>query len=316
MSMADTSTTNLESGTSKMRRSQMWLFARKPVLLALIPLTLISTGSALVACIRSERVNHTKGSPSVGVSSVSILVKGRLNGIPVAIKRDHLKYPIHYLGTSVWGSDNEYSRRKSDPNDSEISDFTVYLQWPSLAPRGPFNDASYAKSTTSFSPSSWISISVVAEPAQDAAATHQSLALENSRLLQSLMNRMASESHMLSGDKMPIRHPDLKYSVSLDEKAHFGLRFAAPTGRGTDTAWLGNDLLYWTEGPSGAIDTLISCGNGKLPDPTTIHRCRHRFVVPEFQSSVEIGYSSDLLPQWRIIEVASRRYLSSIKAHY
>ncbi len=241
---------------------------------------------------------------------------GAAHGVRLAIPANYLFFPVEYEGEDSWAP------KKTKPvrtPESEISSFSVYVQWPTLLPRQDSNEESYQDSfkTRGLRPHEWLMISVEPHNLKPPTSPGGINYMLEDRPDNYLGRRTRSSLDLLDPTD-PGRPKDLSPQVHFEYRAQpaLGLQSAIPVGPGTewsDNHW--NNAIYWQGIPGAVVTTYIQCTRGKnVYGNELAGDCKHSFELKEFKANVQVNYTANLLPQWQSIEEQARRLMLSFRA--
>ncbi|OHC62527.1 MAG: hypothetical protein A2045_11465 [Rhodocyclales bacterium GWA2_65_20] len=239
---------------------------------------------------------------------------GAVHGVRLAIPANYLFFPVEYEGEDSWAPKKTKPVRTSE---SEISSFSVYVQWPSLLPRQDRNEESYQDSfkTRGLRPHEWLMISVephnLKPPTSPGGINYM---LEDRP--DNYLGRRTRSSFDLLVPINPLRPKDISPQVQFEYRAQpvFDLQSAIPVGPGTEWAQHWNKAIYWQGIPGAVVTTYIQCTRGKNVSGNELAGdCKHSFELKEFKANVQVNYTANLLPQWRSIEEQARRLMLSFR---
>jgi len=240
-----------------------------------------------------EKIVHDYNSQK----EVSIWV-GSLNKIPMSIPYNYLRFPIEYVGETVW---DPGTKKGGYTYKTPISNFSVLVKWPSMMPRNMLNTKNGKPVVNSVERDGWISISVMYEPEKhDINYVEYGL----SRVLKGYLD------HHNLNIKTSIPG-DVRYQAKGEDPG-LGLEYAVPVGPDVEKYHLWNKKLYWVK-KGEKVNTLISCQNGEFGSDKIIRKCRHDFFWKEMRTFVNVEYAATLLPQWKSIETKSRNLIISFE---
>lgn len=245
---------------------------------------------------------------------------GKMHGVHLSIPAHYLFFPVEYDGEESWKPAQNKPQRTPD---SEIRAFSVYVQWPTLKPRQPDNEASYLESVgmgprkgsmpNGLGPHEWLMIGVSAHNLKPFNTPSAENLMLMDRPDNYLGRQAAWELKRFNADfiqrpknVMPEVHYELR-----DESA-LGLKAAVPVGPGTEQRALWNDALYWVGTPGGFVTTFIKCPHGVWPEGH-IGDCHHQFELKELKANISITYTSNWLSDWQRIEAEARRLILSFR---
>lgn len=175
-----------------------------------------------------------------------------VHGVRLAIPANYLFFPVEYEGEDSWAP--KKTRPVRTP-ESEISSFSVYVQWPTLLPRQDSNEESYQDrfKTRGLRPHEWLMISV--EPHNLEPPTSPG---GRNYMLEDRPGNYLGWGARLDLDELdsghPLRPKDLSPQVHFEYRAQpaLELQSAIPVGPGTewsDSHW--NYAIYWQGTPGG-----------------------------------------------------------------
>lgn len=222
---------------------------------------------------------------------------GNMNGVKLSIPYGYRQFPMEYEDESVWEPKKEHPFRTFD---SRINNFSIHVQWPTLEPRSPKNEASFLHSSNILGAHGWLVVGINAKDLRNPSSSLPDLGLSGR-----LRNRLTHPER--SRTPAGVRH-ELK---GLDPIT--GLQIAVPVGAGSEKRQMWNDALYWNGDRDQTISTYIECPHGAFSSPDVVGSCHHSFVIQELKSEVAITYKANLLPQWREIQAKTQQLIMSFK---
>jgi len=240
---------------------------------------------------------------------------GAVHGVRLAIPANYLFFPVEYEGEESWAPNKTKPVRTPE---TEISSFSVYVQWPTLLPRQDGNEESYQDSfkTLGLRPHDWLMISVrphnLKPPTRPGGHNYM---LEDRA--DNYLGRMSNSSLQQLDSSNLGRPKDLSAQVHFEyrEQPALGLQSAIPVGPGTEWSnshW--NYAIYWLGKPGGVVRTYIKCTRGKNVHGNGLAGdCEHNFELKEFKANVQVNYTANHLPQWQRIEEEARRLILSFR---
>ncbi len=255
--------------------------------------------------------------PTLSVSgslypSDTIIRKGNMNGVPIAIPSNYLFFPIEYLDNSIWDPNKGKGYYNEKTYNDGIQNFSVYLQWPSFSPRSRDNEASYLASRNEYGPHNWLILSVrddyIRSPRPPETQDNG-----RARILRGIIERLSTDKMRVGNEQEFRYHPEIYYELR-GKDAETELQWAVPVGPGTEISRIWNRALYWEGDLKGVVSTMIICGNGALPNPMQIQSCNQEYDLPELQAHVKVRYTRNWLPQWREIQTRTKEFVLSLRA--
>jgi len=223
---------------------------------------------------------------------------GSLNGIPMAIPANYLEFPVEYVGETIW---DPSTQKGNYTYNTPISNFSVYVKWPSMRPRNILKRADEMPLEIPNEKNGWISVSIIYEPMKlDINYVEYGLTRT--------LKRYLDHPEAIIRTSMP---KDVHYRVK-GKDAKLGLEYAVPVGPGVEKYHMWNNKLYWVKN-HGKVDTFISCQNGRFYSEKINRKCWHEYFWKEMRAFVNIEYAATLLPQWKSIETKSRDLIISFE---
>lgn len=293
--------------------TRLWLFA--------VALAALCFGTVTIWRIAAEHFAPDQSDFRVPVSPYpgsTKIRKGNLNGIPFAIPSNYLHFPIGYHDKSIWDPDKPPNYYDDKTYEDSIQNFSLYVRWPDLEPRGLETEESFSDSIREPGEHAWFAVSVnddyVHSP-RPPETPENGLA----RILTSKVERLPGNNRsnwrpsIYDPETDGGRHlPDVYYELR-GEDSETGLQWAVPVGPHTGEAHIWNKAIYWRGDHRNIVNPLIMCSHGAYPNPQTAHRCRHEFEFPDLEANVSVYYTSNWLPKWREIQEKVKEFVMSFR---
>ena len=250
-----------------------------------------------------------------------VMLKGNMNGIPLAIPRQYIEFPVEYNDKSIWEARKPGDKKPEQRTfEDAIGAFSLLVRWPEMKSRWENADMKnkyFDEHVGKEGEHPWLSIGVTAWPIRSKGKEYGYASQLNARLKQ--LSERPQARHLpppgkesswcgLSGtNELVSVHYQLR---GLDPAS--GLQWAEPVGPGTKCFHTWNDALYW-EGMNGFITDLLVCQNGAFMRPVLHHECTHYYEVPEWGAEVTVTYPRRWLPQWREIKARTLSLVLSMQ---
>ncbi len=222
--------------------------------------------------------------------------KGILGGKKLSIPSEYIKFPVVYVGESIWNKN--YDPDKFGEN-AQIQNFTLEVRWPLFEPVKAIRQLASNSGVNE----TFLTISPYAWPAKPLISIEGGLTRHLERLLE-----RPFESSKNSG--LPLFSKGIHYVVrGIDDE--LSLMQAMPVGSGSEIYFMQNDALYWAENSDAQVTTLIKCQNGKMKNEKSRKKCTHIFIWPELKIFINLYYRKSMLVHWKELEEKSRQLILS-----
>jgi hypothetical protein len=240
-----------------------------------------------------------------------VMLKGNMNGIPLAIPRQYIEFPVEYNDKSIWEARKPGDKKPEQRTfEDAIGAFSLLVRWPEMKPRWESFELKrkFLEETSDGSEHPWLSIGVTARQMIHSKGKEYGYALPLQAHLRRLSERPQESRHRPTSGKggalcstsanteLISVHYQLR---GLDPAS--GLQWAEPVGPRTECFHTWNMAWYWAGDMNGLVTDMIKCDNGKLPNPKAYQECTHYYAIPEWGAGVTVTYPRRWLPQWREI---------------
>ena len=259
-------------------------------------------GTVLLASLLIDRPDTNASVQRVSSSADGAYSTGTMQGVRFSIPKAYIHFPVQYEGQSPWDSRTGYGRPPAEGESEEITNFSLYVEWPGLDPHTPHNHESYQASQKSFEPDNWLLIGTTVRGTGPIPEIDE----DGRNSLSRIVNRMIANPY----NSLP---ENVRYEVMTESQ--LGLSVARLVGPGVENAKIWNRSLHWKGDRNGIVSTLVRCGDGILSTPGWVRDCSQEFRLDEIDSMVTVTYAKTLLPQWREIEARVKQLIRSFMVH-
>ena len=297
--------------------------SKRLLLLAGSLLALYVVGVLLWAVIKPQLIKHGvpeafrqlygEVPPLPGADRPIPIRKGNINGVPIAVPSNYLYFDFEYNDKSIWEARKPGDKKPEERTfDDAVGALTPHVRWPDMQPRSPETEQRFWNHDKPGG-DVWLMIGVSAY-GPDAKGRDLGWA----PVLRDKIKRLGdgwweNTNEQDSATGRYKRPTGVRYELRGTDPVT-GLQWAQPVGPGTEHFELWNKTLYWQGALNGYVSDMIACYNGKMRNPNSDQKCRHRFKLPEWGASISVTYPRSLLPQWRELKAKTRALVLSFQA--